>query len=100
MLVENPTHITEAKIKRMAKQAKGRITTIYLLVVGVTMPISSYLNRRCTMKSTVIAAVILYEFGTGAVRGFALTLMIAESKTEEKDVMVKVVVNLINQQNV
>ena len=29
----------------------------------------------------------------------ALTLMIAESKTEEKDVMMKVVVNLINQQN-
>ena len=29
----------------------------------------------------------------------ALTLMIAESKTEEKDVMVKVVVNLINQTN-
>jgi len=29
----------------------------------------------------------------------ALTLMIAESKTEEKDVMVKVVVNLINQMN-
>ena len=29
----------------------------------------------------------------------ALTLMIAESKTEEKDVMVKVVVNLINQKN-
>ena len=30
----------------------------------------------------------------------ALTLMIAESRTEEKDVMVKVVVNLINQSNV
>ena len=29
----------------------------------------------------------------------ALTLMIAESKTEEKDMMVKVVVNLINQKN-
>ena len=29
----------------------------------------------------------------------ALTLMIAESKTEEKDAMVKVVVNLINQRN-
>ena len=29
----------------------------------------------------------------------ALTLMIAESRTEEKDIMVKVVVNLINQQN-
>ena len=30
---------------------------------------------------------------------FALALMIAESRTEEKDVMVKVVVNLINQSN-
>ena len=30
----------------------------------------------------------------------ALTLMIAESKPEEKDIMVKVVVNLINQKNV
>jgi prophage maintenance system killer protein len=29
----------------------------------------------------------------------ALTLMIAESKTEEKDIMVKVVVNLINQRD-
>lgn len=29
----------------------------------------------------------------------ALTLMIAESKTEEKDIMIKVVVNLINQAN-
>ena len=30
---------------------------------------------------------------------FGFTLMIAESRTEEKDVMVKVVVNLINQRN-
>lgn len=29
----------------------------------------------------------------------ALTLMIAESKTEERDVLVKVVTNLINQKN-
>ena len=29
----------------------------------------------------------------------ALTLMIAESRTEEKDMMVKVVVNLINKEN-
>ena len=29
----------------------------------------------------------------------ALTLMIAESRTDEKDVMVKVVVNLINKDN-
>ena len=30
MLVENPVVITEAKIKKLAKQARGRITTIYL----------------------------------------------------------------------
>jgi len=29
----------------------------------------------------------------------ALTLMVAESRTEEKDMMVKVVVNLINRNN-
>ena len=29
----------------------------------------------------------------------ALTLMIAESRTEEKDIMVKVIVNLINKEN-
>lgn len=29
----------------------------------------------------------------------AITLMIAESRTEEKDIMVKVVVNLINKNN-
>ena len=29
----------------------------------------------------------------------ALTLMIAESRTEEKDVMVTVIVNLINKEN-
>jgi hypothetical protein len=29
----------------------------------------------------------------------ALTLMIAVSKTEEKDIMVKVVINLINKEN-
>lgn len=29
----------------------------------------------------------------------ALTLMIAESKAEEKDIMVKLVVNLINKEN-
>jgi len=30
---------------------------------------------------------------------FALTLMIAESKPEEKEVMTKVIVNLINKKN-
>ena len=39
------------------------ITTIYLLSVGVTMPLSSYLNRRFTMKSTFVAAVALAVVG-------------------------------------
>lgn len=30
MLVENPVKITETQIKKMAKLARGRITTIYL----------------------------------------------------------------------
>lgn len=41
-------------------------------------------------------------FVSGLVTSSKITLlkvMIAESKTEEKDVMVKVVVNLINQRN-
>lgn len=32
-------------------------------------------------------------------RSFACALMIAESRTEEKDIILKVIVNLINQQN-
>ena len=43
----------------------------------------------CTKLITILMKNILV----------ALTLMIAESKTEEKDIMVKVVVNLINQAN-
>ena len=46
---------------------------------------------------------ILYnEYGSKRIADntlVALTLMIAESRTEEKDVMVKVVVNLINKEN-
>jgi len=46
---------------------------------------------------------ILYK--TGGIRLIenntlvALTLMIAESRTEEKDIMTKVIVNLINRNN-
>ena len=46
---------------------------------------------------------ILYKFDGSKLIGnntlVALTLMIAESRTEEKDVMVKVVINLINKNN-
>ena len=40
------------------------ITTIYLLSVGVTMPVSSYLKRRFTMKSVFVAAVALAVVGS------------------------------------
>lgn len=40
------------------------ITTIYLLVVGATMPLSSYLKRRFTMKSLFVAAVIFAVLGS------------------------------------
>lgn len=49
-------------------------------------------------------SVVVAKFATttqhGAIDGkMAITLMIAESRTEEKDTMVKVVVNLINREN-
>lgn len=40
------------------------ITTIYLLSVGVTMPISSYLKRKFTLKSIFVAATILALLGS------------------------------------
>ena len=46
--------------------------------------------------------ILYHEDGTKRIADntlVALTLMIAESRTEEKDTMVKVVVNLINQKN-
>ncbi|WP_308283220.1 MFS transporter [Bifidobacterium pluvialisilvae] len=39
------------------------ITTIYLLSVAVTMPISSYLKRRFPLKAIFVAAVILAVIG-------------------------------------
>lgn len=39
------------------------LTTIYLLVVGATMPLSSYLKRRFSLKSLFVAAVILAVLG-------------------------------------
>lgn len=49
-------------------------------------------------------SVVVVKFATttqhGAIDGkMAITLMIAESRTDEKDTMVKVVVNLINREN-
>ena len=40
------------------------ITTVYLLVVAATMPLSSFLNRRFRLKSLFIAAVVLALTGS------------------------------------
>ncbi|MBW3077915.1 MFS transporter [Bifidobacterium simiiventris] len=40
------------------------ITTIYLLVVAATMPLSSYLNRRFKLRTLFIAAVVLAVTGS------------------------------------
>ena len=40
------------------------ITTVYLLVVAATMPLSSFLNRRFRQKSLIIAAVVLAVTGS------------------------------------
>ena len=63
------------------------------LVVGVSNDAVNFLNNN---------GILYREDGSKRLADntlVALTLMIAESKTEEKDVMVKVVVNLINQKN-
>ena len=39
------------------------ISTVYLLVVAATMPLSSFLNRRFRLKSLFIAAVVLAVTG-------------------------------------
>ena len=57
------------------------------------------------MDSTVAFFATVQKEGTRDVNRdkdntlVALTLMIAESRPDEKDIMVKVVVNLINQNN-
>lgn len=43
------------------------ITTVYLLVVAATMPLSSFLNRRFRLKSLFIAAVVLAVTGSAIV---------------------------------
>ncbi|MUH59755.1 MFS transporter [Bifidobacterium canis] len=61
MTVLFPELMTEFSVNTATVQW---ITTIYLLVVGVTMPISSYLKRRFTMKSVFVAAVVLAVVGS------------------------------------
>ena len=57
-------------------------------------------EKRCAKANN--NCILYREDGTKRIADstlVALTLMIAESRTQEKDVMVKVVVNLINKNN-
>ena len=54
------------------------ITTVYLLVVGAVMPLSSYLKRRFTLRTIFTAAVVLSVVGSALVviaHGFTLLII-------------------------
>ena len=53
----------------------------------------------CTLMEKTVFCTVKMEEVIADNTLVALTLMIADSCTEEKDVMVKVVVNLINKEN-
>ncbi len=59
-------------------------------------------SRSILSRATLKNGILYREDGSRLLDNntlVALTLMIAESKVEEKDIMTKVVVNLINQNN-
>lgn len=68
------------------------------------MVVAKDIHKKSKHLSTIFNnnGILYREDGTKRIADntlVALTLMIAESRTEEKDTMVKVVVNLINQKN-
>lgn len=78
------------------------ITTIYLLSVGVTMPLSSYLNRRFTMKSTFVAAVALAVVGSAIMvftSNFAVILLARVIQGVGSGVATPLMMNIILQQS-
>lgn len=78
------------------------ITTIYLLSVGVTMPLSSYLNRRFTMRSTFVAAVVLAVVGSAIMiftSNFAVILLARVIQGVGSGVATPLMMNIILQQS-
>lgn len=78
------------------------ITTIYLLSVGVTMPLSSYLNRRFTMKSTFVAGVALAVAGSAIVvftSNFAVILLARVIQGVGSGIATPLMMNIILQQS-
>lgn len=67
-------------------------------VPAISKHIKNIFENGELMKETTVSKMeIVQLIGNNAL--VAITLMIAESRTEEKDTMVKVVTNLINQNN-
>jgi hypothetical protein len=81
-LEKEPTCKEYLQVQQEGKRKVSRMVKYYDLDVIISVSLSPDGTKRIA-DSTLVA----------------LTLMIAESRTEEKDVMVKVVVNLINKNN-
>lgn len=85
--------------------SKYKPTAIYNLDVIISVGYRVKSQRGVDFRkwaNRVLKEYLLKGYGSKRIADntlVALTLMIAESKPEEKDVMVKVVVNLINQRN-
>ena len=63
MNIAFPTIMSEFDVNSATVQW---ITTGYLLMLGIIMPMSAYLNRRFTMRSLFVAAIALFTVGTVA----------------------------------
>lgn len=89
--------LNEQKLKEQTEQLYSLKQTVHLL--DNVLKSKELTSDEATGLSKVVTA---YSYGSNRIADnalVALTLMIAESKPDEKDIMVKVVVNLINFRN-
>ena len=106
-LEENPTCAKNAQVRTEGKRQITRDITYYnldmIISVGYRVNSKNATSFRRWATSVLNNNRVLYaDDGHKRIADntlVALTPMIAESRTEEKDVMVKVVVNLINKDN-
>ncbi|MDO4913871.1 MAG: MFS transporter, partial [Bifidobacteriaceae bacterium] len=78
------------------------ITTIYLLVVAVTMPMSSYLKRRFTNKTLFVASIILAIVGSLIMifsNSFALILVARVIQGIGSGISTPLMINIILEQS-
>ena len=86
--------MSAARVRAGCVGCPTRLWSLPMVVFPPCGVISTSLVRLAGLTTLVRLAGL-----TTPVTLVALTLMIAESRPDEKDVMVRVVVNLINQQN-